>query len=158
MNEYRRQVEAERELLKIRDEIEQQRLQSTSPRRRFFRFRKANTLAKLPVELYSEADWRGFNESGVVPIALRAPFKENDFSALRSFASNLRSVVATLQLEEYGMELHSNSTLKQLIDKLPPYFRSRWGERSWAMQPNIPNVADLDAWLDDVAKAEYCIR
>ena len=56
------------------------------------------------------------------------------------------------------MELHSNSTLKQLIDKLPPYFRSRWGERSWAMQPNIPNVADLDAWLDDVAMAEYCIR
>ena len=86
------------------------------------------------------------------------PFKDSDFHALRNFAANLHSVVATLQLGGYGMELHSNSTLSQLVSKLPPVLRSRWGEKSWAMQPNLPTVVDFDTWLDNVSMAEFCVR
>jgi hypothetical protein len=56
------------------------------------------------------------------------PFKDGDYISLRNFTSNLRSVVATLQLGGYGMELYSNSTLSQIVAKLPPLLRSRWGE------------------------------
>jgi hypothetical protein len=56
------------------------------------------------------------------------------------------------------MELHSHATLSQLVAKLPPALRSRWGEKSWAMQPTLATVEDLDQWLDGVAMAEQSIR
>jgi hypothetical protein len=86
------------------------------------------------------------------------PFRDNDFNALRSFSADLHSVVATLRLGGYGMELHSHATLSQLVAKLPPALKSRWGERSWAMQPTLATVEDLDQWLDGVAMAEQSIR
>ena len=86
------------------------------------------------------------------------PFRDNDFNSLRAFSANLHSVVATLRLGGYGMELHSHATLSQLISKLPPALKSRWGEKSWAMQPRLATVEDLDEWLDDVAMAEQSIR
>jgi hypothetical protein len=85
-------------------------------------------------------------------------FKDNDFNALRAFSANLHSVVATLRLGGYGMELHSHATLAQLVAKLPPALKSRWGEKSWAKQPQLSTVEDLDKWLDDVAMAEHSIR
>ncbi|EFX65353.1 hypothetical protein DAPPUDRAFT_264814 [Daphnia pulex] len=63
------------------------------------------------------------------------PFMDNDFNALHSFSADLHSVVATLRLGGYGMELYSHATLSQLVAKLPPALKSRWGEKSWAMQP-----------------------
>ena len=60
-------------------------------------------------------------------------FKDGDFQALKTFSAELHSVVATLRLGGYGMELHSNHTLSQLVSKLPPALKSRWGEKSWAM-------------------------
>ena len=39
------------------------------------------------------------------------PFRDNDFNSLRSFSADLHSVVATLRLGGYGMELHSHATL-----------------------------------------------
>ena len=86
------------------------------------------------------------------------PFRDNDFNALRSFSADLHSVVATLRLGGYGMELHSHATLSQLVAKLPPALKSRWGEKSWAMQPTLATVEDLDQWLDGVAMAEQSIR
>jgi len=86
------------------------------------------------------------------------PFKDNDFSALRSFSADLHSVVATLRLGGYGMELYSHATLSQLVAKLPPALKSRWGEKSWAMQPTLASIEDLDQWLDGVAMAEKSIR
>ena len=86
------------------------------------------------------------------------PFKDNDFNALRSFSADLHSVVATLRLGGYGMELHSHATLSQLVSKLPPALKSRWGEKSWAMQPTLASVEDLDQWIDGVTMAEQSIR
>ena len=86
------------------------------------------------------------------------PFRDNDFNSLRAFSANLHSVVATLRLGGYGMELHSHATLSQLISKLPPALKSSWGEKSWAMQPRLATVEDLDEWLDGVAMAEQLIR
>jgi hypothetical protein len=87
-----------------------------------------------------------------------SPFKDNDFSALRAFSADLHSVVATLRLGGYGMELYSHATLSQLVLKLPPALKSRWGEKSWAMQPTLATVEDLDQWLDGVAMAERSIQ
>ncbi|KAI9562419.1 hypothetical protein GHT06_013389 [Daphnia sinensis] len=50
--------------------------------------------------------------------------KDNDFSALRSFSADLHSVVATLRLGRYGMELYSHAILSRLVAKLPPALRS----------------------------------
>ncbi|KZS03751.1 Uncharacterized protein APZ42_033447 [Daphnia magna] len=86
------------------------------------------------------------------------PFRDNDYKALRAFSADLHSVVATLQLGGYGLELHSHATLSQLVSKLPPALRSRWGEKSWSMQPHLSTVEDLDKWLDGVPMAEYSIR
>ncbi|XP_057374666.1 uncharacterized protein LOC130695542 [Daphnia carinata] len=86
------------------------------------------------------------------------PFRDNDFSALRAFSADLHSVVATLKLGGYGMELYSHTTLSQLISKLPPALKSRWGEKSWAMQPTLASIEDLDQWLDGVSMAEQSIR
>ena len=85
-------------------------------------------------------------------------FRDNDFKALSLFSSTLHSVVATLQLGGYGAELHSSSTLSQLVQKLPPALRSRWAEKSYLIECRLPNIADLDTWLDDVTTAEYCVR
>ncbi|XP_046644638.1 protein transport protein SEC31-like [Daphnia pulicaria] len=87
-----------------------------------------------------------------------SPFKDNDFSALRAFSADLHSVVATLRLGGYGMELYSHATLSQLVSKLPPALKSRWGEKSWSMQPTLATVEDLDQWLDGVAMAERSIQ
>lgn len=86
------------------------------------------------------------------------PFKDNDFNALRAFSADLHSIVATLKLGGYGMELHSHATLSQLVSKLPPTLRSQWGKKSWAMQPTLSTVEDLDQWLDGVTMAEQSIR
>jgi hypothetical protein len=86
------------------------------------------------------------------------PFKDNDFNALRSFSADLHSVVATLPLGGYGMELYSHATLSQLVTKLPPALKSYWGEKSWAMQPALASIEDLDQWLEGVAMAEKSIR
>ncbi|KAI9554932.1 hypothetical protein GHT06_020212 [Daphnia sinensis] len=74
-------------------------------------------------------------------------FKDSDYESLKQFSSALRSVVATLQLGGYGLELHSSTTLAQLVGKLPPNLRNR-----------LPTILDLDTWLDDVTMAEYFVR
>lgn len=51
-------------------------------------------------------------------------FRDNDFNALRAFSADLHSVVATLRLGGYGMELYSHATLSQLVSKLPPALKS----------------------------------
>ena len=86
------------------------------------------------------------------------PFKDNDYAALRLFASTLHSVVATLNYSGYGVELYSSATLYQLVSKLPPLLKSKWGEVSWSWQPNLPTVVDFDCWLDNVSMAEYALR
>ncbi|KZR98670.1 Uncharacterized protein APZ42_005806, partial [Daphnia magna] len=85
-------------------------------------------------------------------------FRDNDFKALRGFSADLHSVVATLRLGGYGMELHSHATLSQLVSKLPPALKSRWGEKSLSIKPHLSTVEDLDQWLDGVAMAEHSIR
>lgn len=85
-------------------------------------------------------------------------FKDNDYCALKVFATTLRSVVATINESGYGMELHSSATLLQLVNKLPPLLKNKWGELAWSMQPNIPTVADFDWWLDNQMMAQYAMR
>lgn len=84
-------------------------------------------------------------------------FKDNDYKAMRSFSSTLHSVVATLRLGGYGMELHSTATLAQLVAKLPPSLRSRWGIYSYGLRA-LPTVGDLDQWLDYMTMAESSVR
>ncbi|KAI9558500.1 hypothetical protein GHT06_015288 [Daphnia sinensis] len=85
-------------------------------------------------------------------------FKDSDYESLKQFSSTLRSVVATLQLGGYGLELHSSTTLAQLVGKLPPNLRSKWAEVSYRIQDRLPTILDLDTWLDDVTMAEYFVR
>ena len=85
-------------------------------------------------------------------------FRDNDFKALKTFASTLHSVVATLRLGGYGLELHSNTTLAQLVAKLPPILRSKWADFSYLIRDRLPNIVDFDSWLDDVSMAEYFVR
>ena len=61
-----------------------------------------------------------------------------------SFSSTLRSVVATLKLGGNGLELHSSTTLSQLVGKLPPNLRSKWAEVSYRIQDILPTILDLD--------------
>ena len=67
-------------------------------------------------------------------------FRDNDFKALKTFASTLHSVVATLRLGGYGLELHSNTTLAQLVAKLPPILRSKWADFSYLIRDRLPEV------------------
>ncbi|KAI9553767.1 hypothetical protein GHT06_019030 [Daphnia sinensis] len=85
-------------------------------------------------------------------------FKDSDYESLKQFSSTLRSVVATLQLGGYGLELHSSTTLAQLVGKLSPNLRSKWAEVSYRIQDRLPTILDLDTWLDDVTMAEYFVR
>ncbi|KAI9549572.1 hypothetical protein GHT06_007543 [Daphnia sinensis] len=85
-------------------------------------------------------------------------FKDSDYESLKQFSSTLRSVVATLQLGGYGLELHSSTPLAQLVGKLPPNLRSKWAEVSYRIQDRLPTILDLDTWLDDVTMAEYFVR
>ena len=85
-------------------------------------------------------------------------FRDNDYKAMKTFAASLHSVVATLRLGGYGVELHSSTTLAQLVSKLPPILRSKWADVSYHIRDRLPNVMDLDSWLDDVFMAEYFVR
>ncbi|KAI9560551.1 hypothetical protein GHT06_011493 [Daphnia sinensis] len=85
-------------------------------------------------------------------------FKDSDYESLKQFSSTLRSVVATLQLGGYGLELHSSTKSAQLVGKLPPNLRSKWAEVSYRIQDRLPKILDLDTWLDDVTIAEYFVR
>jgi hypothetical protein len=78
-------------------------------------------------------------------------FKDSDYESLKSFSLTLHSVVATLLLGSYGLELHSSTTLAELVGKLPPILRSKWAEESYRIQNRLPMILDLDGWLDDVA-------
>ena len=86
------------------------------------------------------------------------PFRDGDHKALESFASTIHSVVATLSQCGYGMELYSTTTLLQIVAKLPPILKGRWGEVSWSMQPQLPSLTDFDWWLDNVSMAEYSVN
>ncbi|KZS01609.1 Uncharacterized protein APZ42_001683, partial [Daphnia magna] len=85
-------------------------------------------------------------------------FKDSDYESLKQFSSTLRSVLATLQLGGYGLELHSSTTLAQLVGKLPPTLRSKWAKVSYRIQDRLPTILDLDTWLDDVTMAECFVR
>jgi hypothetical protein len=85
-------------------------------------------------------------------------FRDNDYTSLRSFASTLHSVVATLRLGGYGHELNSCTTLSQLVAKLPPILRSKWADVSYLIRDRLPNIVDFDSWLDDTSMAEYFVR
>ena len=85
-------------------------------------------------------------------------FKDRDYNALLYFASSVHSVVATLQQGGYESELYSSSTLFQIVSKLPPLLKEKWGEISWSMQPQLPSVLDFDWWLDNVSMAQYSIH
>jgi hypothetical protein len=74
-------------------------------------------------------------------------FKGNDFNA--------HSVGVTLRLGGCGMELHRHATLSH---KLPPVLKNRWCEKSWAMQPTLTSVEDLDQWIDGVTMMVRSIR
>jgi hypothetical protein len=78
-------------------------------------------------------------------------FKDNDYDSLKSFSLTLHSVVATLLLGSYELELHSSTTLAELVGKLPPILRSKWAKKSYRIQDRLPMILDLDGWLDDVA-------
>ncbi|KAK4006625.1 hypothetical protein OUZ56_011783 [Daphnia magna] len=52
----------------------------------------------------------------------------NEYESIKQFSSTLRSVVTTLQLGGYGLELHSSTSFAQLVGKLPPTLRSKWAE------------------------------
>lgn len=58
------------------------------------------------------------------------PFRGGDYQTLCHFSSTLRSLIETLRLGGYGMELQSNTTLIQLVAKLPASLRKEWGKRS----------------------------
>jgi hypothetical protein len=57
-------------------------------------------------------------------------FKDSDYEYLKQFSSMLHSLVATLQLGGDGLELHSSTTLAQLVGKLPSILRSKCDEVS----------------------------
>ena len=56
------------------------------------------------------------------------------------------------------MELQSHATLAHVVNKLPHTLRSRWAEYSYAIMDRLPDLSDLDNWLDNCAMAEYCVR
>ena len=58
----------------------------------------------------------------------------------------------------YGVEFQSHATLAHFVNKLPHTLRSRWAECSYAIMDRLPDLSDLDNWLDNCAMAEYCVR
>ena len=64
----------------------------------------------------------------------------------------------TLHFGGYGVELQSHATLAHVVNKLPHTLRSRWAEYSYAIMDRLPDLSDLDNWLDNCAMAEYCVR
>ncbi len=111
-----------------------------------------------PTELH-----RKFGNPRIVSTAcssalLKLPFfKDSDYESLKSISSTLHSVVATLQLGGYRLELHNSTTLAQLVGKFPPILRSKWAKVSYQIQNRLPTILDLDGWLDDVTMAEYFV-
>jgi hypothetical protein len=58
----------------------------------------------------------------------------------------------------YVVELQSHATLAHVFSKLPHTLRSRWKEYSYAIMDRLPDLSDLDNWLDNCAIAEYYVR
>ena len=69
-------------------------------------------------------------------------FKNEDPQGLRRFTLNLRAIVNTLELGGYGGELHANSTLRALEDKLPTIVCDKWAVYSDQITGRLPNVSD----------------
>ena len=85
-------------------------------------------------------------------------FSDGDFTAARKFAGDLRAAVSTLRHGGYSNELQSNATLASIVGKLPPNLRSRWAQASYQITDHMPDLMDLDKWLDNYILAEACVR
>jgi hypothetical protein len=83
-------------------------------------------------------------------------FYDGDFKALQKISESLRSCAVTLCFGGYGVCCHA--TLAHVVSKLPHTLRSRWAEYSYAIMDCLPDLSDLDSWLDNCAMAEYCVR
>ncbi len=74
------------------------------------------------------------------------PAKGGD--ALHLFSTQLHGAVATLDAAGYGHELESTTALESLVVKLPKPTLIRWGRHVTKILPNIPNLRELDLWLE----------
>jgi len=68
--------------------------------------------------------------------------------ALHLFSTQLHGAVATLEAAGYGHELESTAALESLVAKLPRATIVRWGRHVTKILPKIPNLRELDIWLE----------
>ena len=86
------------------------------------------------------------------------PFKDEDPQGLRRFTLNLRAIVNTLELGGYGGELYANSSLRALEDKLPTIVCDKWAVYSDQIVGRLPNVSDLNAFLETETRLKFSVR
>lgn len=67
------------------------------------------------------------------------PFANNEQTCLSRLSAALRSVVATLQLSCFDVELQSYSNVESVARKILPKLQERWSMIAWNMQPDIPH-------------------
>ena len=88
----------------------------------------------------------------------RAPFKDHDFKGLSTFASSLRSTVSTLFIGGFEDELKSQTTLQQVVSKLPMLLKDKWADYSFAITDHLPDIVDLDNWIHQRVSADIYVR
>ena len=79
-------------------------------------------------------------------------FKDHDFKGLSTFASSLRSTVSTLFIGGFEDELKSQTTLQQVISKLPVLFKDKWADYSFAITDHLHDIVDLDNWIHRICR------
>ena len=87
-----------------------------------------------------------------------APFKDHDFKGLSTFASSLRSTVSTLFIGGFEDELKSQTTLQQVVSKLPMLLKDKWADYSFAITDHLPDIVDLDNWIHQRVSADIYVR
>ena len=71
---------------------------------------------------------------------------------------SLRSIDSTLEVGGYGAELHVNSTLQSLEEKLPPILCDKWADFSSRITGRLPNISDFNEWAKQETKTKFCVR
>ncbi|XP_030836082.1 uncharacterized protein LOC100893804 [Strongylocentrotus purpuratus] len=85
------------------------------------------------------------------------PIPPHNGPALRKMADELWVCYETLNAMGYKMELSSQRSLADIVERLPIYFQSRWiriARRIQRKEDRLPNLADLVSYVDEVADEE----
>ena len=75
---------------------------------------------------------------------------DNDVRALSDFYYSINECLTTLKQLNFSSDLYSSDTLRQAVQKMPPWLRRKWSERClYIRRSEEPNLVHFGVWLQD---------